>query len=119
MFVNIFGGIVRCDEIARVIIAAAQEINITVPIVVRLQGTHLNNTSCPLLLHTHYTHTQTHSHTHFIGILKERKKETETNPILIQNTTQQHAHAHAHTHMSMHFLTHSFRQQTEEGKGND
>ena len=39
MFVNIFGGIVRCDEIARGIIAAAQEINITVPIVVRLQGT--------------------------------------------------------------------------------
>ena len=39
MFVNIFGGIVRCDEIARGIIAAAQEINITVPIVVRLQDT--------------------------------------------------------------------------------
>ena len=39
VFVNIFGGIVRCDEIARGIIAAAQEINITVPIVVRLQGT--------------------------------------------------------------------------------
>ena len=38
VFVNIFGGIVRCDEIARGIIAAAQEINITVPIVVRLQG---------------------------------------------------------------------------------
>ena len=38
MFVNIFGGIVRCDEIARGIIAAAQEINLTVPIVVRLQG---------------------------------------------------------------------------------
>ena len=38
MFVNIFGGIVRCDEITRGIIAAAQEINITVPIVVRLQG---------------------------------------------------------------------------------
>ena len=38
VFVNIFGGIVRCDEIARGIIAAAKEINIRVPIVVRLQG---------------------------------------------------------------------------------
>ena len=38
VFVNIFGGIVRCDEIARGIIAAAQEINMRVPIVVRLQG---------------------------------------------------------------------------------
>ena len=42
VFVNIFVGIVRCDEIARGIIAAAQEINITVPIVVRLQGTYYN-----------------------------------------------------------------------------
>ena len=39
VFVNIFGGIIRCDEIARGIIAAAQEINMRVPIVVRLQGT--------------------------------------------------------------------------------
>ncbi|KAK9455086.1 ATP-grasp domain-containing protein [Dipodascopsis uninucleata] len=39
IFVNIFGGIVRCDNIARGLIATAQEMNITVPIVARLQGT--------------------------------------------------------------------------------
>jgi succinyl-CoA synthetase beta subunit len=36
--VNIFGGIVRCDLIANGIIAAAKNMNIQVPIVVRLQG---------------------------------------------------------------------------------
>ncbi|KAK9448145.1 ATP-grasp domain-containing protein [Limtongia smithiae] len=41
VFVNIFGGIVRCDNIARGLIATAQEMNITVPIVARLQGTNV------------------------------------------------------------------------------
>ena len=35
--VNIFGGIMRCDVIAEGIIAAARELNLTTPIVVRLQ----------------------------------------------------------------------------------
>ena len=35
--VNIFGGIMRCDVIAEGIIAAAQELNLATPIVVRLQ----------------------------------------------------------------------------------
>ena len=35
---NIFGGIMRCDVIAQGIIAAAKELKLTVPIVVRLQG---------------------------------------------------------------------------------
>ncbi|KAK9468356.1 ATP-grasp domain-containing protein [Lipomyces arxii] len=39
IFVNIFGGIVRCDNIAKGLIATTQEMNITVPIVARLQGT--------------------------------------------------------------------------------
>ena len=39
IFVNIFGGIIRCDDIAKGIIAAAQEINNKTPIVIRLQGT--------------------------------------------------------------------------------
>ena len=39
VLVNIFGGIVRCDLIAEGIIAAARNIEITVPVVVRLQGT--------------------------------------------------------------------------------
>jgi succinyl-CoA synthetase beta subunit len=36
---NIFGGITRCDEIAKGIIEASQQIDITVPLVVRLDGT--------------------------------------------------------------------------------
>ncbi|VDN29692.1 unnamed protein product [Dibothriocephalus latus] len=38
ILVNIFGGIMRCDVIAQGIVAAASELNIKVPIVVRLQG---------------------------------------------------------------------------------
>merc|ERR1712192_183773 len=37
LFVNIFGGIMRCDVIAEGIIAAARELNLATPIVVRLQ----------------------------------------------------------------------------------
>jgi len=39
IFINIFGGIVRCDRIANGVIEAAKEVKITVPLVVRLQGT--------------------------------------------------------------------------------
>lgn len=39
ILVNIFGGIVRCDLIAEGIIAAVAEVNIEVPVVVRLEGT--------------------------------------------------------------------------------
>ncbi len=39
ILVNIFGGIVRCDLIAEGVIAAAQELAVRVPLVVRLQGT--------------------------------------------------------------------------------
>jgi len=39
ILVNIFGGIMRCDVIAEGIIAAARELNLATPIVVRLQGT--------------------------------------------------------------------------------
>ena len=40
ILVNIFGGIVRCDLIAEGVVAAAQELGVRVPLVVRLQGTH-------------------------------------------------------------------------------
>lgn len=36
--VNIFGGIMRCDIIAEGIIAAARELDLNMPVVVRLQG---------------------------------------------------------------------------------
>ncbi|WP_116964426.1 ADP-forming succinate--CoA ligase subunit beta [Fastidiosibacter lacustris] len=39
VFVNIFGGIVRCDMIAEGIIAAVEEVGVKVPVVVRLAGT--------------------------------------------------------------------------------
>jgi len=39
ILVNIFGGIMRCDVIARGIVAAAKEMNLKVPLVVRLEGT--------------------------------------------------------------------------------
>ncbi|HBR98880.1 MAG TPA: succinate--CoA ligase subunit beta, partial [Gammaproteobacteria bacterium] len=39
ILVNIFGGIVRCDLIAEGIIAAVAEVGITIPVVVRLEGT--------------------------------------------------------------------------------
>ena len=39
IFINIFGGIVRCEHIAHGVIEAAKEVKINVPLVVRLQGT--------------------------------------------------------------------------------
>jgi succinyl-CoA synthetase beta subunit len=39
IFINIFGGIVRCERIAHGVIEAAKEVQINVPLVVRLQGT--------------------------------------------------------------------------------
>ena len=41
VFVNIFGGIVRCDAIAQGLINVVQEMNITTPIIARLQGTNM------------------------------------------------------------------------------
>jgi succinyl-CoA synthetase beta subunit len=39
ILVNIFGGIVRCDLIAEGIIQAAKEIGLSLPVIVRLEGT--------------------------------------------------------------------------------
>jgi succinyl-CoA synthetase beta subunit len=39
VLVNIFGGIVRCDRVAEGIVAAAKEVDLKIPLVVRLQGT--------------------------------------------------------------------------------
>ena len=40
--VNIFGGIMRCDVIAEGVIAAAKEVSLHVPLVVRLEGTNVD-----------------------------------------------------------------------------
>jgi len=41
IFVNIFGGIMRCDVIAEGVVAAAKEVSLNVPLVVRLEGTNV------------------------------------------------------------------------------
>ncbi len=41
VLVNIFGGIMRCDVIAQGVVEAAREMRVTVPLVVRLQGTNV------------------------------------------------------------------------------
>lgn len=43
VFVNIFGGIVRCDLIAEGIIGAVEEVGVEVPVVVRLEGNNAEN----------------------------------------------------------------------------
>ncbi len=42
VLVNIFGGIMRCDVIAQGVVDAARELSITMPLVVRLQGTNVD-----------------------------------------------------------------------------
>ena len=42
ILVNIFGGIVRCDDIAAGIISAVKEVGVSVPVIVRLEGTNVD-----------------------------------------------------------------------------
>ncbi len=41
IFINIFGGILRCDTLAKGVIEASNELHITLPIVIRLEGTNV------------------------------------------------------------------------------
>ena len=41
ILINIFGGIMRCDVLAQGVVDAAKEINLSVPLVVRLAGTNV------------------------------------------------------------------------------
>jgi succinyl-CoA synthetase beta subunit len=41
IFVNIFGGIMKCDVIANGVVAAAKELGLKVPVIVRLEGTNV------------------------------------------------------------------------------
>ena len=45
ILINIFGGIVRCDRVAKGVIEAMESENITVPVVVRLEGTNSKEAS--------------------------------------------------------------------------
>ena len=42
ILVNIFGGIMRCDVIAEGVVAAVKEVGLKVPLVVRLEGTNVD-----------------------------------------------------------------------------
>ncbi|HLP81622.1 MAG TPA: succinate--CoA ligase subunit beta, partial [Nitrosomonas sp.] len=42
ILVNIFGGIMKCDVIAQGVVAAARDVQLTVPLVVRLEGTNVD-----------------------------------------------------------------------------
>src|SRR5258705_9503826 len=42
ILVNIFGGIMKCDVIAQGIVTAATQVKLTVPLVVRLEGTNVD-----------------------------------------------------------------------------
>ncbi|HEU0187958.1 MAG TPA: succinate--CoA ligase subunit beta, partial [Gallionellaceae bacterium] len=42
ILVNIFGGIMKCDVIAEGVVAAAREVSLGVPLVVRLEGTNVD-----------------------------------------------------------------------------
>ena len=42
ILVNIFGGIMRCDVVAEGVVAAAKEVKLSVPLVVRLEGTNVD-----------------------------------------------------------------------------
>jgi succinyl-CoA synthetase beta subunit len=41
ILINIFGGIMRCDVLARGVVKAAKEVKITLPLIVRLEGTNV------------------------------------------------------------------------------
>jgi len=41
MLINIFGGILRCDTLAKGVVEAVKEVNVNVPVVVRLEGTNV------------------------------------------------------------------------------
>lgn len=39
LLINIFGGITRCDEVAKGVLAAMDDLNVTIPVVARIEGT--------------------------------------------------------------------------------
>lgn len=45
ILINIFGGIVRCDRVAQGVIDATRETHVSIPIVVRLEGTNATEAS--------------------------------------------------------------------------
>ena len=46
ILINIFGGIVRCDRVAKGVIEASKKVGVKLPIVVRLAGTNAEKRQC-------------------------------------------------------------------------
>ncbi|MBI5816569.1 MAG: ADP-forming succinate--CoA ligase subunit beta [Nitrospinae bacterium] len=42
IFINIFGGILRCDRLANGVVNAARKINVTAPVIIRMEGTNVD-----------------------------------------------------------------------------
>ena len=42
MLINIFGGIMRCDVLAQGVVDAAREVKLSIPLVVRMEGTNVD-----------------------------------------------------------------------------
>ena len=42
IFINIFGGILRCDILAEGVVAAAKKVRLTLPVIVRMEGTNVD-----------------------------------------------------------------------------
>lgn len=55
IFVNIFGGIVRCDAIAQGLINVVESMNLKVPIIARLQGTNMDQAAKMVSLNYMFT----------------------------------------------------------------
>ncbi len=72
VLVNIFGGITRCDDIARGIILARQQMDIRVPFVVRLVGTNAEQAK-QMLLNTSVFWTDTMSETVRLAVVKAKE----------------------------------------------
>ena len=43
VFINIFGGILRCDVLATGVVAAAKDLQVKIPVVVRMEGTNVEH----------------------------------------------------------------------------
>lgn len=59
IFVNIFGGIVRCDAIAKGLIAVVEQMNLRTPVIARLQGTNMEQAHKLVSNHAAFLHVAT------------------------------------------------------------
>ena len=63
VLINIFGGILRCDVLAQGVIAAVKELGVPVPIVIRMEGTNVDEGQAPAAGERHELHHRRHAWT--------------------------------------------------------